>query len=140
MIAVTEIRYHEEQRVRELLLGRRVVRVERDDVDGGGRFVLDDLTVVDVYPNEGCPGCPDGWFELTHLAAVDNVITDVRLEETGDDDRGKQAYRVFVFADATEVNLLAVEGDEGNGYYGRGYTLRVFVPRERRTPRQGAGS
>jgi hypothetical protein len=139
MIAVTEIRYHEEQRVRELLLGRRVVRVERDDVDGGGRFVLDDLTVVDVYPNEGCGGCEDGWFELTHLTAVDNVITDVRLEET-DDGRSKQAYRVFVVADATEINLLAVEGDEGSGCYGAGYTLHVLAPRERRTPRQGAGS
>jgi hypothetical protein len=133
-----EIQHDEEQRVRELLLGRRVVRVERDDT-AGGRFLLDDLTVVDVYPNEGCSGCGSGWFEMTHLAEVDNVITDVRLEET-DDDCGNQAYRVFVVADATEINLLAVEGDEGSGCYGAGYTLHVLAPRERRTPRQGAGS
>lgn len=114
--------------IESLLVGRRVVAVEfipdDDDHDGWydrrtGVLTLDDGTTVTVHPNEGCGGCTEGWYSITNLAAVDNVITSVRAVEETD-----ARFQIFVVADATEINLLTVEGHD-NGYYGVGYTLTV---------------
>jgi hypothetical protein len=34
-------------------------------------------------------------------------------------------YRIFVFADAVEINVAEFVGSDGNGYYGTGFTLTV---------------
>lgn len=127
----------DEQGVRDLLVGRRIVSAEQGSFDTGswpqaqGRIVLDDGSVVLVAPNEGCGGCSSGWYYLEHLASVDNAITDVRLAAEGDLDEygeGSQSYRIYVIADAVEINAVQVDGDDGNGYYGTGYELFIIPP------------
>ncbi len=128
---------HDEQAVRDLLVGRRIVSAERGDFktsswnQAEGRLTLDDGTVILVAPNEGCGGCSNGWYRLESLATIDNAITDVRLATVGESNEygeGSQSYRIYVIADAVEVNAVQVDGDDGNGYYGTGYELFVVRP------------
>lgn len=134
----TTLDQDDETKIQELLLGRRIVSAEAgcfplpDDVWGDaatGKLTLDDGTVVYVAPNQGGCACDAGDYELEHLASVDNVITDVRLaRENGDSWDDPTSYRIYVVADAVEINAVQVDGDDGNGYYGTGYEL--FVVKE----------
>ncbi len=132
----TDMHCPSSEQVAELLVGHRIVSAEEGDFPpaefsgsawGGGasgKLVLDDGTVIYVRPNIGGCSCGAGDYSLARIAAVDNIITSARVaqEETGD---GEWAYRIFVVADAVEVNVMSVEGDDGNGYYGTGYELFV---------------
>lgn len=139
---MSEVLYQgDEQGTRELLIGKRIVRAEQGDFEtprgytkASGRLTLDDGTVILVAPNEGCGGCSNGWYQLDHLATVDNAITDVRLAVEGSPNEygeGEQSYRIYVIADAVEINAVQVDGDDGNGYYGSGYELFVIPPEVR---------
>jgi hypothetical protein len=124
--------------IEALLLGRRIVAAEMDNVAVPGRedswdstaegvLTLDDGTRIFAKGNDGGCACSAGCYPLQHLAAVDNVITSVRFEDRPDDeyDGGDGWYRIFVVADAVEVNVASFEGSDGNGYYGTGYALYV---------------
>ena len=41
-----------------------------------------------------------------------------------------QHYRIFVIADGVTTELLDVYGTDGNGYYGTGYKIDVYIPDE----------
>jgi hypothetical protein len=114
-----ELGYTDRDEIRALLLGRRVVEVDNDHMR------LDNGTIVAVLPNNGGCSCGAGDYGLTELNTVDNVITKVEFECDPIDEFDAYAYRIFVFADNERINLLAVEGDDGNGYYGTGYELLV---------------
>ena len=122
------IDHTEEEAIRMLLTGRRIVSAHEDTL------TLDNGTTVKVIPNSGCGGCTSGGYWLEHIAAVDNIITDVRIdsEQVGEPraggDDGAFRYSIFVFADAVEINAVTVEGDDGNGYYGTGYRLLITAP------------
>lgn len=112
--------------IEKLLLGRRVITVI-----GGDTLVLDNGVQIEVQPNEGCGGCASGRYELDELNSCEAVITSVRT----DDDvanaghwEDRHAYKIFVLAANKEQVLLSVSGDDGNGYYGTGYQLRVTIP------------
>lgn len=124
-----------------LLTGRRIVAVEQgrfERPDGQswgdaitGRLTLDDGTVVMVAPNEGGCACSAGDYYLKHLATVDNIITSVRVTVEPENDQDyevDQSYRIYVVADAVEINAVQIDGNDGNGYYGTGYELIVVVP------------
>ena len=107
--------------VKELLLFHKVVSVQaRNDQDA--ELVLDNGTVLEVYGNEGCGGCENGWYYLTALNKCDNAITNVEVVQ----DECETVFSIFVYADDTRINLVTYEGDD-NGYYGTGYYLRVKV-------------
>ncbi len=108
--------------IKELLLGRKVVRVQ------GAILVLDDGTRLKFEGNSGGCSCSAGDYELTELNHVDNIITDVEFVYNPDDDgRYEQGvYQIFVYADNQRLNLATFEGSDGNGYYGTGYTIRVM--------------
>lgn len=130
-----------ENHIRELLMGRRIVEVhiadekEQMSVKGryggteiaSGKLILDDGREIFVIPNEGCGGCTSGWYGLKSLERVDNIITRVDFEvEDGKYD--EHTYRIFVLAGHERINALTVDGDDGNGYYGTGYELVVVDP------------
>lgn len=137
--AVTHLDETDHEAIEALLLGRRIVTAEKGDVNipdaeyswestAEGLLTLDDGTHIYVKGHEGGCACSAGDYELTHLAEVDNVITSVRFDDSpdGDDEPGGNGwYRIFVVADAVEVNIASFEGSDGNGYYGTGYSLYV---------------
>ncbi len=117
--------------IRDLLLGHRVAKIADDHLE------LDDGTVVKVVPNDGECLCSAGDYDLTVLNECDNIITAVDFDYTplpddgygGYEDEGyERTYSVFVVAEDKRINLYAVEGSDGNGYYGTGYELLVRFP------------
>lgn len=113
-----------------LLVGHRVTRVSEDTL------LLDDGTLLRLAGHDGGCACSAGCYELTELNGVDNIITAVELLDhpSGDDhwipgeDLRDGYYEIFVFADNVKVNLATFTGDDGNGYYGTGYTIHVTPP------------
>lgn len=133
------LRENDAEEISALLVGRRIVATELGNFErpdrgwskASGKLTLDDGTEVLVVPNEGGCACSAGDYALTSLAACDNVITSVRLEVETDDEESwepDQSYRIYVVADATEINVVQIDGNDGNGYYGTGYELIVRLP------------
>ena len=117
----------DERDIKDLLLGRRVVKVSDESL------LLDDGTSLKLRGNVGGCCCGAGDYYLTELNGCDNIITSVEFVDhsVGDDNRGKGeegVYRIFVFAEDTKINLATFEGDDGSGYYGTGYTIEVQRP------------
>lgn len=110
----------DEKEIRELLVGRKV------KVDGDN-LILDNGIVLEVIANEGCGGCSSGWYSITKLNEVDNAITNVEFDCDGDvaNEYDDTSYKIFVFCEDTRIKLLQVDGSDGNGYYGTGYTIIV---------------
>lgn len=118
----------------DILVGHRIVKAE-ETVRGYhdvGVLTLDNGVEIEVLANEGCGGCSNGWYEISGLGTCDNVITAVRSDQVctaggGWDDEAYR-YEIFVVADNKEINVVTVEGSDGNGYYGTGYTIQVKAP------------
>jgi len=108
------------ENLRKLLLYRKIVKAKVDS-DYGGCLILDNGTKLDIIPNEGCGGCSSGNYYLDELCKCDNIITDVEIEHI------ERAYdeiiRIFVFAEDERIKIIDIHGDEGNGYYGRGFVI-----------------
>ena len=112
-----------EKEIEELLLGHKVT------VDNYDNLVLDNGVVLQINPNIGCGGCESGNYYLEHISSVNNAITNVEfVEEYDDDEYPCKHYRIFVIADGVTTELLDVYGTDGNGYYGTGYTIDVYIP------------
>jgi len=109
-----------------VLVGRTVVSVGED------QLLLDDGTELRIVPNEGGAVCGCGAYEITGLNDCDNVITgakivvDKHLPESHEDDH--HIYQLFVFSGHKKINLLTVEGTDGTGMYGTGFTIYVYPP------------
>lgn len=117
---MTYVKESDTSEIEELLLGCRVVDV-RDDL-----LVLDNGTVVEVIPNDGGCSCGAGDYSIESLTKVNNIITKVEFDydPSSDYDNGT-GYKIFVYADNEKINLLSVVGNDGNGYYGTGFTLKI---------------
>lgn len=120
-----------EETYKQLLLYRKIVEVRGNSYQG--ELVLDDGTVLKIVPNEGCSGCGAGYFYIDELNTCDNIITDVQIEyDTGrynrNFDSNDECIRIFVLAEDTRIKIIDVSGNEGNGYYGRGFVIYVEKP------------
>lgn len=112
--------YHDDQdSINELFVGRKVVYA-RDEV-----LELDDGTTIRVIPNEGCGGCESGWFYLKKISESNNAITSAEIEHVYGEDDYTEVYKIVVYAEGVGEDLVVVEGSEGNGYYGTGFSLKV---------------
>lgn len=111
-----------EKEIEELLLGHKVTA---DDYD---KLILDNGVVLQINPNIGCGGCESGNYYLQHISSVNNAITNVEFVEEFEDDCYYEHYKIFVIADGMTTELLDVYGTDGNGYYGTGYTIDVYIP------------
>lgn len=118
-----EIEHYEEQKIKELLLYRKIVKAE------DRTLFLDNGIELEIEGNEGCGGCSAGWYGVTELNTCENAITNVEFIEDGDtkDDYDETSYKIFVLAADERIKILQVDGDDGNGYYGTGYTIHVTV-------------
>lgn len=113
-----------EKEIEELLLGHKVT------VDDYDNLVLDNGIMLQINPNIGCGGCESGNYYLEHISSVNNAITNVEFVEEFEDDCYYEHYKIFVIADGMTTELLDVYGTDGNGYYGTGYTIDVYIPDE----------
>lgn len=123
------------QEITDLLLGHKVVKVDSE------HLMLDNGTVIKAIGHEGGCSCSAGDYSLSVLNGVDNIITRVEYDYQphGDyDDRPEKRghpddpadewvgyYRIFVYADNEQINLMQFDGSDGNGYYGTGFELLV---------------
>lgn len=114
-----------EKEIEELLLGHKVT------VDDYDNLVLDNGVMLQINPNIGCGGCESGNYYLQHISSVNNAITNVEFVEEFEDDCYYEHYKIFVIADGMTTELLDVYGTDGNGYYGTGYTIDVYIPDEK---------
>ena len=118
----TYYEYNEEDKIRDLLMYRKVVKVENNTL------TLDNGLKLEVCGNVGCGGCYSGWYDVTELNECDNVITNVEFVCEDIDDSNSYndtSYKIFVYAEDKKIKLLQVDGSDGNGYYGTGYSIIV---------------
>ena len=118
--------YCDEEQIKNLLLFRKIVEVK------GDTLILDNGIELDVVANEGCGGCSSGWYYLTELNGCDNVITNVEFncdDYDGNDEYYETSYKIFVYAENKKIKILQVDGSDGNGYYGTGYSIYVKIPK-----------
>ena len=68
-------------------------------------------------------------YGVTAKNKWDNVITNVEFVRDNDvknkDGYDETSYKIFVYAEDKHIKLAQIDGDDGNGYYGTGYTLYV---------------
>ena len=113
------------EELKKVLLYRKIVEVHIIN-DQDGNITLDDGTQLRIHANDGCGGCSNGWYYLEELNKCDNAITNVEL--IYDQRNGDEVIQIFVYAEDTKIKIIDVYGDEGNGYYGRGFDILVEKP------------
>lgn len=132
---VRRLNQADQQEIADLLMGRKVTKVD------GEHLQLDDGTVIKAIGHDGGCACSAGCYDLSVLNGVDNIITRVDFDyrpagdgeyptfDEGDpdapEDKWTGYYRVFVFADNQQINLMQFDGTDGNGYYGTGFEILV---------------
>ena len=118
----TEFDHDDHYMMEKMLLGRRIVAADEDTL------TLDDGGKLEVLGNDGCGGCPAGNYDVTAVADFPNAITSVEVQR-GKREGGGIVYRLFVYAvGLTPGEVVTVEGSDGNGYYGTGFSIRVISP------------
>ena len=116
------IGHYQEDKIKSLFIGRKVVKAEGSDL------TLDDGTVLQVIPNDGGCSCGAGDYYLDNLNKFDNVITDVEIKAVPDSDSEWESgytYQLFVYSGGISTSVADIKGDDGNGYYGTGFDIYV---------------
>lgn len=119
------VKYNDVAGLEALFLGRKISWTEFDR-NGDLLFVLDNAVKVRLIPNDGCGGCSNGNFAMTDYTAFDHAITGVKVLDDSKDGNGGATIELFVYGEGISEKVATVKGDEGNGYYGRGFTLAVI--------------
>lgn len=123
----------------QLLRGRYVTSVE------GSIIALDDGTELHIYGNEGCGGCSSGWYWLeetfkqgTRKARIMSAYVAYGEDRT-EDEPARSVYTIFVMVDGNphQLPLATIRGDDGNGYYGTGFTLTATIQKPPTVDRHG---
>ena len=105
--------------VKEHLLYHKIIDVIQYGDGQTAELILDNGTVLIAQGNEGCGGCDNGWYYLTHISGCDNAIMNVELVTNGIEE-----YSLYVMTEDKRLNILTYEGDD-NGYYGVGFYITV---------------
>lgn len=118
----------------QTLVGRRIVKTETRDPEDylenpeyiEGIITLDDGTELAIIPNKGGCSCCKGDYYLTHLeAGSGSLITSATI--TYEEDDGDKTWELFVMCEgvAGQEKIMTIEGNDGSGYYGTGYLVKV---------------
>ena len=112
-----------ETALQKLLIGRSIIKAEDD------ALTLDDGTELLIEANQGGCVCSAGDYEVMSVDTFPNAITRVDVEHDDPDENSPYLYgeriTIHVYAEGASAEVVAVEGDEGNGYYGRGFEVIV---------------
>jgi hypothetical protein len=116
------IGHYQEEKIKDLFLGKRVVKAE------GSELSLNDGTILQVMPNDGGCSCGAGDYYLDNLNKFDNIITNVEVKAVPYSDSEWESgytYQLFVYSDGISTSVADIKGDDGNGYYGTGFEIYV---------------
>lgn len=120
---VESIGYYQEDRIKEILLGRKIVKAE------ASTLTLDNGTTLQIIPNEGGCSCGAGDYYLENINKFDNVITNVEVKDISGEvdtwDEDSHTYQLFVYSGGISTSVADIKGDDGNGYYGTGFEIYV---------------
>lgn len=112
----------------QILRGRYVTSID------GSTITLDDGTELHIQGNAGCGGCSSGWYWLEETFKRGNrkariMSAYVACDEDDTDEEAPSVYTIFVMVDGNphQLPLATVRGDDGNGYYGTGFTLTATI-------------
>lgn len=113
----------DEEEITKLLFGRKIEVISETELQ------LDNGLILEIVGNQGCGGCSAGNYELQELNGCDNAITNVEfiVDEDTVDEYDETSYKIFVLAADKRIKLLQVDGDDGNGWYGTGYSIVVKI-------------
>ncbi len=119
---------HKSEKLSEMFVGRRILHASYS-AEGSVVYELDNGEKLELLPNEGCGGCENGYFALTAYENFPHVITRVEIDDDQQDTEyeGKATVRLFVYGEGLSTTLATVAGSEGNGYYGRGFSVRTLL-------------
>lgn len=126
-----------------LLIGRYVTNIETgtfemegwlDDCEKHQALItLDDGTQLLAVGRSGGCVCGQGDFEFTKAfyqgsstARIMNVAVEMEGEECYGGSISATGFKVFVIVDDEKLPLLEFDGQEGDGYYGRGFWLYTY--------------
>lgn len=126
-----------------LLIGRYVTNIElgtfitNSYMDESEKpqalLTLDDGTQLVAVGRSGGCSCGQGDFEFTKAfyqgsptARIMNVTVEMEGEEWYGGRISATGFKVFVIVDDEKLPLLEFDGDEGEGYYGRGFWLYTY--------------
>lgn len=112
---------NDEDGIRSLFVGRSIVTAE------DGVLTLDDGTQVELRGNDGSWGSSSGNYRVDQMLAHPHVITGVALANIREGE-SQRNYKIFVYSDSLFTEVASFRGDDGNGWYGTGYTLEVVLP------------
>lgn len=113
----------------QILRGRYVTSI--DD----GIITLDNGTELHIQGNYGCGSCESGWYWLketfkrgTRKARIMSAYV-AYGEDKSEDEPSRSVYTIFVMVDGnpSQLPLATIRGDDGNGYYGTGFTLTATI-------------
>jgi len=128
----TTLYEYDETEIRELLIGRKIIRVQENVVDDEGHVTLDDGTILALNGNKGGCVCSAGDYYLSTLNRVENVITNVEIDtaddQNNDDGYSDTVYSIYVYTAGDREVFAEFTGDDGNGCYGTGFSIQVSLP------------
>ncbi len=117
---IESIGYYQADRIKEILLGRKIVKAE------ASTLTLDNGTTLQIIPNDGGCSCGAGDYYLDNINKFDNVITNAEVKDIEEDEYGEfHTYQLFVYSGGISTSVADIKGDDGNGYYGTGFDIYV---------------
>ncbi len=117
---IESIGYYQADRIKEILVGRKVVKAE------ASTLTLDNGTTLQIIPNDGGCSCGAGDYYLDNINKFDNVITNAEVKDIEEDEYGEfHTYQLFVYSGGISTSVADIKGDDGNGYYGTGFDIYV---------------
>lgn len=110
----------------KLLRGRYVTSIDNDVI------TLDNGIELHIWGNDGCMNCANGsyWLEQVFKRGSSKArIMSAYVDCDEDDGNPSTVYTIFVIVDGNphHLPLATVRGDDGNGYYGTGFTLTATI-------------
>lgn len=117
----------------KLLRGRYVTSIDNDVI------TLDNGIELHIWGNDGCMNCTNGsyWLEQVFKRGSSKArIMSAYVDCDEDDGNPSTVYTIFVIVDGNphHLPLATVRGDDGNGYYGTGFTLTATIETPPRRP------